>query len=295
MSTIHRPGALSRNAMAYVLAGGRGSRLLRAHRPPRQARGLFRRQGPDHRLRAVQCHQLGHPPHRGRDPVQGAQPDPPPAARLELPAAGAQRELRHPAGQPARVGDAVVRGHRRRGLSRTSTSSKSYGPEYMVILAGDHVYKMDYERDAAAARRFRRRRHHRLPRGAAHGGHRLRRHACRCAGPGHLLPGEAQGPARHPGQSRHGAGQHGHLRLQHRAAVRPAAPRCRRPELGPRFRQQHHPLPGEEREGRGAPLRPVLRQVGRRGRGLLARCRHGRCLLGGQYRPHQLRPGARPL
>ena len=27
MSTIHRPGALSRNAMAYVLAGGRGSRL----------------------------------------------------------------------------------------------------------------------------------------------------------------------------------------------------------------------------------------------------------------------------
>ncbi len=27
MSTIRRPGALSRNAMAYVLAGGRGSRL----------------------------------------------------------------------------------------------------------------------------------------------------------------------------------------------------------------------------------------------------------------------------
>ena len=26
-TTIHRPGALSRNAMAYVLAGGRGSRL----------------------------------------------------------------------------------------------------------------------------------------------------------------------------------------------------------------------------------------------------------------------------
>ena len=56
-----------------------------------------------------------------------------------------------------------------------------YGPEYMVILAGDHVYKMDYEPDAAAARRFRRRRHGRLPRGAAHGGDRLRRDACRRA------------------------------------------------------------------------------------------------------------------
>ncbi len=22
---------------------------------------------------------------------------------------------------------------------------ESYGPEYMVILAGDHIYKMDYE------------------------------------------------------------------------------------------------------------------------------------------------------
>ena len=39
--------------------------------------------------------------------------------------------------------------------------------------------------DAAAARRHRRRRDRRLPRGAAHGGHRLRRDACRRAGPDH--------------------------------------------------------------------------------------------------------------
>ena len=77
--------------------------------------------------------------------------------------------------------------------------------------------------------------------------------------------------------------------------VRPAAPRRRRPELGPRFRQQHHPAPGQARQGRGAPLRAVLRQVRRRGRGLLARRRHGRRLLGGQHRPHQHRAGARPL
>ena len=97
-TTMHRPGALSRNAMAYVLAGGRGSRLYGADRPPRQARGLFRRQDADHRFRALQRAQFRHPPHRRGDPVQGAQPDPPSAARLELPPPRAQRELRHPAG-----------------------------------------------------------------------------------------------------------------------------------------------------------------------------------------------------
>ena len=50
------------------------------------------------------------------DAVQGAQPDPPLAARLELPAADAQRELRHPAREPARGRGPLVRGHRRRGV-----------------------------------------------------------------------------------------------------------------------------------------------------------------------------------
>ena len=43
-----------------------------ADRPPRQARGLLRRQGPHHRLRALERAQLRHPPHRRRHPVQGA-------------------------------------------------------------------------------------------------------------------------------------------------------------------------------------------------------------------------------
>ena len=51
----------------------------------------------------------------------------------------------------------------------------------MVILAGDHIYKMDYELMLQPARRLRRRRHRRLPRGAAHGGDRLRRDARRRA------------------------------------------------------------------------------------------------------------------
>ena len=57
--------------------------------------------------------------------------------------------------QPARVGDAVVRGHGRRGLSRTSTSSRATARATSSILAGDHIYKMDYELMLRAARRHR--------------------------------------------------------------------------------------------------------------------------------------------
>jgi glucose-1-phosphate adenylyltransferase len=43
----------------------------------------------------------------------------------------------------------------------------SHAPKYMVILAGDHIYKMDYEIDAAAACRDGADVTDRLPRGAA--------------------------------------------------------------------------------------------------------------------------------
>jgi hypothetical protein len=62
-----------------------------------QARSLFRRQAAHHRFRVVKRAQLRHSPHRGRHAIQGPQPDPSPAARLELPPARAERELRRPA------------------------------------------------------------------------------------------------------------------------------------------------------------------------------------------------------
>ena len=76
---------LTKNTYAMVLAGGRGSRLYAPDGLARQARGALRRQVPHHRLRAVQLREFGHPPHRCFDPVQGAQPDPAPPARLVVP------------------------------------------------------------------------------------------------------------------------------------------------------------------------------------------------------------------
>ena len=210
---------LARNAMAFVLAGGRGSRLMEL--TDRRAKPAVYFGGKTRIIDFALSNALnsGHPPDRRRHPVQGAQPDPPPAARLELLPARAQRELRHPAGEPARLRDASGTRAPPTRSTRTSTSSRATAPEHMVILAGDHVYKMDYELMLAQHVERGRRRHRRLPRGAAHGGHGLRRHACRRARPDRLASWRSpQDPPAHPRQPGHGAGQHGHLRLRHRAS-----------------------------------------------------------------------------
>ena len=200
-----------------------------------QACRVFRRQIAHHRFRALQRAQFRHPPHRRRDPVQRAQPDPPPAARLELLQARAQRELRHPAGEPAPVRHAMVCRHCGRRVPE-----HRHHPRQRAALhrrAGRRPRLQDGLReDAPAARRERRGRHRRLHRGAAHGGHRLRRHACRRAGPYRVVSGKARGSTRHAGPAGHGARQHGHLRVRHGVPGRAVDPRCRRPRILPRFR-----------------------------------------------------------
>ena len=100
-----RSSPISRTAMAYVLAGGRGSRLKEL--TDRRAKPAVYFGGKSRIIDFALSNALNSGIRRigVADAVQGAQPDPPPAARLELPAARAQRELRHPAGQPARLGD----------------------------------------------------------------------------------------------------------------------------------------------------------------------------------------------
>ena len=124
-----------------------------AHRLARQAGRAVRRQVPHHRLPAVQLRQLGHPPHRRRHAVQVAQPDPPPAARLELP----RRALRRSSSTCCRPSSGSARTAGTRApptrCTRTSTSCASNDPEYVLILAGDHVYKMDYGQHARRPRR----------------------------------------------------------------------------------------------------------------------------------------------
>ena len=88
---------------------------------------------------------------------------------------------------------------------------ESYGPQFIVLLAGDHIYKMDYEKMLQQHVEFGGRRDGRLPRGVARGSDGLRRHAYRRQGQHHCVPGEAEEPAAHARQAGRRAVQHGHL------------------------------------------------------------------------------------
>ena len=70
-ATTPTTGPHVRHAMAYVLAGGRGSRLMELTDKRAKPAVYFARQIADHRFRAVECAQLRHPAHRGGDAIQG--------------------------------------------------------------------------------------------------------------------------------------------------------------------------------------------------------------------------------
>ena len=114
---------LARNAMAYVLAGGRGSRLLEL--TDKRAKPAVFFGGKSRIIDFALSNAINSGIRRigGRHPVQGAQPDPPPAARLDLLPPGAQRELRHPARLAAGLRDASGTSAPPTRSSRTSTSS----------------------------------------------------------------------------------------------------------------------------------------------------------------------------
>jgi glucose-1-phosphate adenylyltransferase len=117
-------------------------------------------------------------------------------------------------------------------------------PRHMVILAGDHVYKMDYEHMLAQ--------HVESGADVTVGCVSVPRMEARAFGVMHVDTSsriidffeKARRPARHPGPRGPGAGLDGHLRLRDQAAVRRAAPRCRDARLQPRLRPRHHPAPG---------------------------------------------------
>ncbi|MEI9904100.1 MAG: sugar phosphate nucleotidyltransferase [Asticcacaulis sp.] len=151
---------------------------------------------------------------------------------------------------------------------------EAQGPEYMLILAGDHIYKMDFELMLRQHATSKARRHHRLHGGAARGSLSLRRHGDRRQRPDHRLRRKAGRSTGHAGQAGHLAGVDGHLRLQNQIPDRPAEARRRRSQLQPRLRQGYHSVPGQARQGGGASFLAKLRAGEERARGLLARCRH---------------------
>ena len=144
MTIIHRPGTLSRNAMAYVLAGGRGSRLKeltdRRAKPAVFFGGKTRiidfalSNALNSGIRRIgvatqyKAHSLIRHLQRGWNFLRDERNE----SFDILPASQRVSEAQWYEG----TADAVY---------QNIDIIESYGPEYMVILAGDHVYKMDYE------------------------------------------------------------------------------------------------------------------------------------------------------
>ena len=109
---------LTRNAVALILAGGRGSRLYELTDKRVKPGGAVRRQVPHRptsRCRTASTAGLRRIGILTQYKV--AQPAAPPAARLVVPAAGAERVHRPVAGATAPRRGVVVPRHRRRGLS----------------------------------------------------------------------------------------------------------------------------------------------------------------------------------
>ncbi len=144
MPPNHRPGTLARNAMAYVLAGGRGSRLFeltdRRAKPAVYFGGKTRiidfalSNALNSGIRRIgvatqyKAHSLIRHLQRGWDffrPERNESFD-------ILPASQRVSETQWYDG----TADAVF---------QNIDIIEAYHPEFMVILAGDHIYKMDYE------------------------------------------------------------------------------------------------------------------------------------------------------
>ena len=247
-----QPHQLVLRTVALVLAGGRGSRLKqltdKRAKPAVYFGGKFRIID----FALSQLRQLGHAPHRRGHPVQEPLAAASPAARLELPAIRDERDGRPAARAAARRRGALVPRHRPTPIYQNLDIIQSSRPEYIVVLAGDHIYKMDYSLMLKD--------HVESGAGCTVGCIEVPRAEASAFGvmadqqpaQDHQLRREARRPAadaRPPRMS--GAGQHGHLRLRRRLPVSSlleAGPG--QPAVQPRLRQGRDPARRGRRQAR---------------------------------------------
>ncbi len=128
-------------------------------------------------------------------------------------------------------------------------SIEAEAPEPVLILSGDHIYKMNYGEMLDWHRAAQRRYHHRHDSGAARGGRPLRRRRDRRRLPDHRLRGKARSTAI-PCRSRFDptmvSASMGIYIFNTDVLLRGAARGRAGSRLQPRFRQGRHPAPARD-------------------------------------------------
>ena len=172
---------------------------------------------------------------------------------------------------------------------------ESYAPKYIVILAGDHIYKMDYEPMLVQ--------HVEQNADVTVGCLEVTVQEASAFGVMHVddnnyirsFVEKPKDPPTMPGKPTMALASMGIYVFDTVVPVPAASPRRRRPAFEPRLRQGHHPLHREARQRGGAPFLAVMRAHQRPGGLLLARRRNARRLLGGQHGLDRHRAAARSL
>ena len=172
---------------------------------------------------------------------------------------------------------------------------ESYRPLFMVLLAGDHIYKMDYEKMLQQH----------VDSGADVTVGCLEASLEEAKGFGVMHVDEKntiikflekpKNPPPMPGKPDVALCSMGIYVFETSFLIDLLKRDAADSEFEPRFRQGHHPLPRQERQSGRASLLPILRDLVRGGQALLARRRNRRRLLGGQHRSDRRRPRPRPL
>ena len=256
MLAIPKSGPLARTTMAYVLAGGRGSRLMELTDKRAKPAVYFGGKIADHRLRPVERAEFRHPPHRRRDAIQGAQPDPSHAARLELLPRRTQRKLRHTAGRQrvsetqwyAGTADAVYQ-------NIDIIESYSSGPHH-------HPRRRPHLQDGLRADAADARRTQadvtvgciEVPREEASGFGVMEVDAT-----DRIMSISWRNPKTRPACRTNpdkALASMGIYVFDTQFLIRPASTRCRRSQLLARFRQGHHPVSRETRQGAWRTISP---------------------------------------
>ena len=217
-------GTLTAMLMRTPLRSGSRSR----HGPARETGGAVRRCLSPHRLCAVESGKRRLRTDLRTDAIQVALPRP--AHLADLVEFGLSWRVHHAGAGAAAARAALVHRQRRRHIPVDESDHRREARVHRGFRCRSRV--PDGPRaDGAGTYPQRRRRHGRRDPGAPFGGVRVRVYRRRRVGEDHQVPGEAQGPARHPRRPGRHVRLDGQLRVHHRGAGVGAAGRRRRLRL----------------------------------------------------------------